>query len=161
MIKKEQESNVDKTTNGLILVEKQVKSKKKKPKKQEDRVLTPGNLDFTAYIGTTFQKHLTWQTQAGVPIDLTGLRFRMQIKSDNLNNCNSVTYYTLDSTNSTIQITPLLGQILLTIPATDTANFNFSNAVYDLKFENAVSPVAVNTLLIGEFLTAPTPTRFS
>lgn len=31
-IKKTQESNVDKTTNGLILIEKQIKAKKKKSK---------------------------------------------------------------------------------------------------------------------------------
>lgn len=123
--------------------------------------MTPGNLDFTIYKGTTFQKHLTWQTQASAAIDLTGLRFRMQIKSDSNNDCNSIVYYTLDSTNSSIVLTPLQGKILLTIPATITANFNFTNAVYDLKFEDTSDPPVVNTLLIGEISAVPTPTRFS
>lgn len=125
--------------------------------------MTPGNLDFTIYNGVTFQEHLTWQSPSGTPINLTGLRWRMQIKSDPSNGCGVITYYTLDSENgsNTITVDPTAGSIILTIPATDTVNFNFTGAVYDLKYEDSQNPATVETLIEGKVTISPTATRFT
>lgn len=125
--------------------------------------MTPGALDFTIYNGVTFQEHLTWQAPSGIPIDITGLRWRMQIRSEASASCGAVVYYTLDSAanDGTITLNPTAGQITLMIPATDTANFNFTSAVYDLKYEDTLNPATVETLIAGIITISPTTTRFS
>ena len=121
--------------------------------------MIPGNIDFTIYQGSTFHKILQWSA-SGVPVDLTGLRFRMQIKSDFGPSCNATIYATLDSTDSSIVLTPLEGIITLTITASTTANFNFDSAVYDLLYEDQSIPPNIEPLLRGNILVTPGATRF-
>lgn len=92
--------------------------------------MTPGVLDLVVYKGTTFKKTLYLRASDGItPIDLTGLRFRLQIRADYSPDCAVANYVTLDSNDGSIVITPLLGKIVLTIPSTITALLNFTGAV--------------------------------
>jgi len=123
--------------------------------------MQPGALDLSIYKGATFIKKLYLRAADKVtPIDLTGLRFRLQIKADYSQDCSIASYATLDSTNSSISVSPLIGQVILTIPASTTSTFTFSTAVYDMLYEDQSVPPTVSPLLRGNVTVTPSSTGF-
>jgi hypothetical protein len=88
---------------------------------------TAANYDFILEQGATFQKELTLKDGNGDHMNLTGYTAKMQIRKtidgDLIKEINE---------SSGITITANQGKLLLSISATDTAKFNFRNAVYDL-----------------------------
>lgn len=124
--------------------------------------MQPGIANFTIYAGTTFRQELQWLGPDQVtPIDITGLRWRMQIKADSSPDCATASFATLDSNDGSITVTPLLGQLTLNIPETTTAGFNFTTGVYDLLYEDTSNPPIVLPLLTGTVTVVPTVTRFT
>lgn len=94
------------------------------------------------------------------PIDLTGLRFRLQVRADYSPDCAVANYITLDSNDGSITVTPLLGKIVITIPSTTTSLLTFGTAVYDLLFEDTSVPPNVEPLLRGNVYLTPSSTGF-
>lgn len=135
--------------------------KRKLRKRRQANKIVPGNLDLVIYRNTTFTKTLYLRASDKVtPIDLTGLRFRLQIKSDYSQDCSIASYIILDSNDSSIVVTPLIGKIVLTIPYTVTATFSFTGAVYDLLYEDTSVPPIVLPLLRGDVTLTPSSTGF-
>lgn len=123
--------------------------------------MQPGVLNLTIYKGVTFKKTLYCRASDQItPIDLTGLRFRLQIRADYSQDCAIANYVTLDSNDTSIVVTPLLGKIVLTIPSSITSLLNFTSAVYDLLFEDTSTPPNVEPLLRGTVTLTPSSTGF-
>lgn len=94
--------------------------------------------------GATFDRTITYTDENGDVVDLTGYIARMQIRK-NLKDSDFLIELTV--ANSRIIITALTGTIRLLIDAADTADLDFSDAVYDLEIEG--SDGTVTRLLQG------------
>ena len=79
--------------------------------------------------GATWRKVFVWKA-AGVPVDMTGWKARMQIReavdADEI-------LQELTSENGGIAIEPLLGQFTLKLTDTQTSALEFDEAVYDVE----------------------------
>lgn len=79
--------------------------------------------------GTTWRKVFVWKA-AGVPVDMTGWKARMQIReavdADEI-------LQELTSENGGIAIVPLLGQFTLQMTDAQTSALDFDVAVYDVE----------------------------
>lgn len=125
---------------------------------------TPATLPLTIRRGVTFRHSLIFESCAGVPIDLTGYRGRMQIRStrsgDDLDE--QIVYCTLDSLlveDGTITFDPAPdGQINLQIPALVTKTFTWATAEYDLLivYPNGID---VDVVAEGQVIMAQTVTN--
>lgn len=101
-------------------------------------------VNFEIDRGITFSRTITWKDSTGTVINLTGYTAVMKIREKYSN------VSTLLHTVSTTIPSPTSGQIVLTISATDTASFNWSEGYYDLVL---VSSGGEKTKLIkGKFL---------
>lgn len=94
--------------------------------------------------GATFRRQMTWKTEAGNPINLTGYTAKLQIRKS-ANAPEAVV--TLDSSNGTIELGGAAGTIVLNMSAAVTDAITLSNGVYDLEL---TSPTGfVTRLLFG------------
>lgn len=103
-----------------------------------------GLLNLIIEQGSTFNLIMTYEDEAGSPINLTGMTARMQLRRQT---GSADILLSLTTENGRIVITPLDGEIALFIDATDTALLTGSGQ-YDLELVNG--PV-VNRLLEGTF----------
>lgn len=80
--------------------------------------------------GATFQKTFTWKGSDEVAVDLTGYTARMQIRKKK-----SSTDFEHEATteNDGITLGGSAGTVEVVISAADTADFEFTRAVYDLE----------------------------
>lgn len=101
----------------------------------------PLTLPLSIYQGDTFNLSLTWNVDSA-PVNLTGFTASMPIKNG------ATTVYTLTTSNSTIVLGGVLGTIVLSIDATDTATFPLiTTGRYNLTLTSSGSEVT--TLLVG------------
>lgn len=110
--------------------------------------------DITIDKGATFQLAVTWKSQAGAVMDLTGFTARMAIRH---RITDATTVVDLTTANARIAITPATGRVDLTIDAATTAAVAVTSGVYDLEM---VAPAGVVTrLLEGKVTFTPEVTR--
>lgn len=93
--------------------------------------MNPVKLDLNVYKGSTYKKAFQWLTYPDqLPMDLTGCSIAMQIRA-----CTDSPDIIFEATtaNLKIEITNATeGRWQLTIPASESALWLFSKAVYDL-----------------------------
>lgn len=107
--------------------------------------MNPGRYNITVYKGTTFQLSPVWKVD-NLPVNLTGYTADMQVRQFT----DSAILVELSTTNGRIVITPALGQVALTLTATETAALTSGNYQYDL---NLTSPDGiVYKILQGAFV---------
>lgn len=92
--------------------------------------MAAGEYNITIEQGAVFRKVLTWTDSEDAPINLTGYTALMQIRKEDTGGDVIIELSTL---NDKIVITPAEGKIELFIPATETAEFSFDSAYYDLE----------------------------
>lgn len=103
--------------------------------------------NFTIEQGTTFSTTFQWKDSEGVPINLTGYTARLQARKSF-----SAPDALIDATteNGLIAIAPDTGEVVIELPASLTADFNWRRAFYDLEL---VSPAGVVTRLVHGIIT--------
>tara|TARA_R110000737_G_scaffold51736_1_gene73227 strand:+ start:96 stop:473 length:378 start_codon:yes stop_codon:yes gene_type:complete len=116
--------------------------------------MAAGNYSFTIEQGTTFTRIFKYKDEDGNPVDLTGYDVRMQIRST----YDSATLASLTSGSGDFVLsvpidaisphTTTKNQIKLTISATNTAAYNFDQALYDIELESETG--VVTRLLQGK-----------
>lgn len=105
--------------------------------------------------GATFRHKFIWSAGTPpVPVDLTGCIIRMQVRSEIKS---KTVLLELTTENGGILLEPLLGSISLYISATDTAEFTWTQGVWDLEIE--YTDGTVKRLLKGSVLVDPEVTR--
>lgn len=103
-----------------------------------------GLLNLNIEQGSTFNLIMLYEDENGLPIDLTGMTARMQLRRQF---SSESILLSMTTENGRIVITPLTGEIALFIDATDTALLTGSGQ-YDLELVNGL---VVNRLLQGTF----------
>lgn len=103
-----------------------------------------GLLNITIEQGATFSLILNYEDENGLPINLTGMTARMQLRRQTNT---MIILLGLTTEDNSIVITPETGEIAIFIDAGDTATLTGSGQ-YDLELING--PV-VNRLLEGTF----------
>jgi hypothetical protein len=93
--------------------------------------------------GSTFTHVIELRDENGVLKNLTGYTAEMQIRP---NAESSIVIMDLTDANSRLVITPLIGQIEISLSSTETAGFTFDTAVYDLEI---TAPDTTVTRVIG------------
>jgi hypothetical protein len=106
--------------------------------------VNPGRYNITVYQGTTFQLSPVWKVD-GLAVNLTGYTADMQVRD--INN-NLITE--LSTGNGRAVITAGLGQIALTLTATQTAALSVGNYNYALNLTDSASNVY--QILQGAFI---------
>lgn len=107
--------------------------------------MNPGRYNITVYKGTTFQLSPIWKVD-NLPVDLTGYSADMQVRQFT----DSAIEVELSTANGKIVINPGLGQIAMTLTATQTAALTANSYQYDL---NLTSPDGyVYKILQGAFV---------
>lgn len=97
--------------------------------------MTPVKKDFIVYKGDTWRKGFQWKVKdSDTPMDLTDCIIKMQIK---LCSDDTTAVLELSTTGSGIVISEPAtdGKFTVTMLATDTAAFEFNQAVYDLEIK--------------------------
>lgn len=92
--------------------------------------------------GATFLKTFVWKDSNEDPVDITGYTARMQIRRKK---SATTVEHTATTENSGITLGDAAGTVVVTIPATDTADFEFSKGVYDIEL---IDPQGTVTRLI-------------
>lgn len=110
--------------------------------------------DITIEQGATFQLELIWKNPDTTPINLTGYTARMQVRKKH---ADTVKVLDLTTQNGKIIITPLLGKINVTVPATETDDITIKTGVYDLELESSTG--IVTRLIEGGVTVSPEVTR--
>lgn len=105
--------------------------------------MAAGIYNFTIEQGATFTKAFTWTDDDGNAVDLTGYTARMQCRAS-VGSTSTIFSYTTPSVNLSIP-TPTNGTVVMSISATDTANFPVGG-FYDLELVNGA---VVTRLLQG------------
>lgn len=82
--------------------------------------------------GATYPKRLRWRAPSGAPIDLTGCKARMQLRSEV---DSPLVLLELTTENGRILLGGTEGTIDLLISAADTAAIAWESAVWDLEIE--------------------------
>lgn len=91
------------------------------------------NYSFTIEKGTAFVISFEYKDDNNLPINLTNWCARLRWK-DNQNNIKTFVSNTRNSQYEFI-IEPLLGKLILRIPASQTASYTFTSASYDLELQ--------------------------
>lgn len=113
-----------------------------------------GLYNITCNQGATFSRTITWKDSRKQVIVLTNYTARMQVRSEVTA---STVLISLTTENGRISIDAPLGQVHLTITATDTSALPAGKYVYDLEL---VSPTGVvNRIVEGNFLVKAEVTR--
>jgi hypothetical protein len=94
---------------------------------------TAGVYNFTLDQGSVFYINLVYNNPDGTPINLTGMTAKMQLARS----FTTVKDLTLSSPSNGIVITPLTGNIAVTITDEQTALLGSGFYVYDLELDNA------------------------
>jgi hypothetical protein len=91
--------------------------------------------NFSIEKGTAFVISFEYQNNNTAPINLTNWAARLRWKEDQTEP--TVRTFLTSTRNSEYEFTiqPLLGRIILKIPASQTAQYNFSTATYDLELQ--------------------------
>lgn len=111
-----------------------------------------GRYTFTHDQGATLDRTLTYKTDAGVPIDITGWTARMQIRS-RAGGTLYATLATAGTVDGTITLGGTAGTIRLLVAAGVTSLWTFRSGYYDLELTNpAIDPALVRRLLHGPFV---------
>lgn len=113
--------------------------------------MAAGKYSFIIEQGTTFTRTFNYKDANGEPISLDNHTIRMQIRSsyDSLGVIDDLTEAGGNFTVTTPVGTDVSSSINLTISATDTANYNFDQALYDLEIQEDTTGV-VTRLLQGK-----------
>lgn len=80
--------------------------------------------------GATFLKTFIWKDSEEEPVDITGYTARMQIRRKK---SSTSAEYSATTENGGITLGDTAGTVVVTIPATDTAEFEFTKGVYDIE----------------------------
>ncbi len=91
---------------------------------------TPANIPIAILQGSTFEDFLEYTEEDGTPIDLTGCKARMQIRTEI---DSDEVQADLTTENEGLQIFGPEGKIRRFISDTDTQGFQFPAGVYDLE----------------------------
>lgn len=111
-------------------------------------------LDIVIEQGATFRLPCTWKDENGTPVDLSLYTAQMQIREEI---ASSAALISLSSGTGEIELGVALGTILVTIPATTTATFTWTQGVYDLELTDLTG--GVTRLLQGVVIVSPEVTR--
>lgn len=108
--------------------------------------MNPGRYNIAVVNGTTFQLSPVWKVD-NLPVDLTGYTADMQVRdvSNNL-------IVELSTANTKIVIAPALGQINLTLTATQTSVANLPAGNYTYALNLTSSGGIVYQILTGNFI---------
>ncbi len=104
--------------------------------------------------GATNTRTLTWRTEAGALVNLSGYTGRMQVRADH---DSTTTILSLTTANGGITLGGALGTILITVSSTESATLTPGEYVYDLELVAAGGEVT--RLVQGTFLVRPEVTR--
>lgn len=104
--------------------------------------------------GATLTRTLTWKTDAGALVNLSGYTGRMQVRADVES---TSTVLSLTTSNGGITLGGALGTVLITVSATESATLTAGEYVYDLELVNAGGEVT--RLVQGTFTVRPEVTR--
>ena len=116
--------------------------------------MAAGRYNIKIEQGATFRFEIVYRDSNSAIVNLTGYTARMQIRPIP----SSATILVNASTaNGKIVITPLLGQIVVSLTATETAALDFTSARYDLEIE--ASNGTVTRLIEGVVTLSPEVTR--
>lgn len=117
--------------------------------------MKPAAINITIYQGTTHYQEFQWKVGSpAVAVDLTGYTARMQIRPKIVD---PTVICSLTTENGGIVISdPVNGKFSINISATDTAAFEFKNAVYDIEL---VIGSNVRRLFGGTVTLSPEVTR--
>ena len=118
--------------------------------------MTPAKVNLTVYQGATFKKEFQWTTTADkIPVDITGLHIRMQIREK----LKDVTFVIeLTTENSRIIISnPTEGRFYLILSAELTSVLLIKHGVYDI--EVMFSDGFVERIIEGSVSVSPQVTR--
>ncbi len=107
------------------------------------------------YQGATFTLKLRWLDEDDNPVDLTGASAEMHIREDF---DSDTTLYEASSDTGEITFDPSQGRVILTIPAADTADFDWGHGVYDMLVTHA-GGTPVNPIVRGGVGVKPAVTR--
>ena len=111
--------------------------------------MNPGRYNITVVQGTTFTLSPQWLIN-NLAVDLTGYSAQMQVRQFT----DSPSPLTTASTaNGKIVIDGALGQINITLTATETATFPVNNYIYSLQLTSPGN--VVTELLNGNFIVSP------
>lgn len=115
----------------------------------------PAKLKFTIYQGATFRKRLTWKAGTpAAPVDLTGCKARMQVRSA----VESPTpLLSLTTENDGIALGGTDGTVDLFVSDEDTAGITWGDGVFDLEIEHPSGEVT--RLAEGSVSVSPEVTR--
>ena len=123
--------------------------------------MAAGIYNFTIEQGTTVVKQFTYKDASDTVVDLTGYDVRMQMR-DTVASTTVIDTFTTGSNNGMTIIgtvsSSTSGTIQLRIEASDTNNYTFNTAVYDIEIENTGSQT-VTRLLQGSIKLSPQVTR--
>lgn len=100
--------------------------------------MKPAKLDLTIYQGATFKQNFLWEMD-GAAVDISNSEIRMQIRN-RVESPDFISEATVTNGKFVIgnqAIPDQKGKFELIIPATETATFNFDEAVYDIEIEIA------------------------
>jgi len=107
--------------------------------------VNPGRYNITVVNGTTFQLSPVWKVD-NLPVDLTGYTADMQVRDISNNLIVELT------TSSGISIAAALGQINLTLTATQTSAGNLPAGNYTYALNLTSSGGIVYQILTGNFI---------
>lgn len=107
--------------------------------------MNPGRYNITVVNGTTFQLSPVWKVD-NLPVDLTGYTADMQVRDISNNLIVELT------TSSGISIAAALGQINLTLTATQTSAGNLPAGNYTYALNLTSSGGIVYQILTGNFI---------
>lgn len=110
---------------------------------------------LTILQGATFRKRWTWKP-GGVPMDFTGCKARMQVRTDI---DGATVLLDLTTENGGIVLGAEPGTIDLYIGATDTSAIAWEGGVFDLEIEHSASPDEVDRLISGSVAVSREVTR--
>lgn len=114
--------------------------------------MTPGQVNFTIYRGATFADSFTLLDEAGVALNLTGKKARMQARTELSDALPVVTW---SSVTGELVITPLAGKVTFNVAASVTAAlgsdlYSYEAMYYDVElFNDTVSPETVERVIQG------------
>jgi hypothetical protein len=118
--------------------------------------MAAGIYNFTIEQGTTFQRTFKYKNADGTPKSLTGAEaIRMQIRPS-VDSDTVIATYSKETDGGFEVATSPDNQFTLTITATQTSAFNFTNAVYDIEIEQSD---VVTRLLQGKIKLSKEVTR--
>lgn len=88
---------------------------------------------FNIEKGTAFVISFEYQNNNNAPVNLTNWCARLRWRDNN----NNIKTFITNTSNTEYEflIDPLQGKITLKIPASQTAQYNFANAVYDMELQ--------------------------